>query len=48
LSETQRWDVLTYVHRQFHGGFPETVSHDAKPHGDKDKGQGHESSGHSR
>lgn len=23
LSEADRWDVLTYVHQQFHGGFPE-------------------------
>ncbi len=22
LDESQRWDVLTYVHQQFHGGFP--------------------------
>lgn len=24
LSETQRWDVLTYIHHKFHGGFPKS------------------------
>lgn len=25
LSEAERWQVLTYVHQQFHGGFPEDM-----------------------
>ena len=31
LSEQQRWDVLRYVHSEFHKGF-KTVQHDGKHH----------------
>lgn len=46
LSESERWDVLTYIHQEFHGGFSKG-STDETAHGDKDTrhqhqpGQGH-------
>ncbi len=44
LSEQQRWDVLTYVHQAFHGGFPQHAGHHEKPE-PRDAGH-HDHSGH--
>lgn len=32
LSEAERWEVLTYIHQEFHGGFPENSKRDATAH----------------
>jgi len=32
LSEEQRWDLLTYVHKAFHGDFPEELEDEHKAH----------------
>jgi mono/diheme cytochrome c family protein len=31
LTEKQRWDVLTYIHQEFHQGFPEPSTHTDMP-----------------
>lgn len=45
LDEAARWDVLAYVHQQFHGGFPEQVDmphdHDGHHHDSAAVGDAH-------
>lgn len=45
LSESERWDLLTYVHQQFHGGFPNNA-HSHEEHGMKHPASRNESGHH--
>ena len=37
MSEAQRWDVLVYVHQEFHVAFPTPAVHKGEPHRVKKK-----------